>query len=100
MKFKTYRTLIHLATIYGVETWWMKVTDEEDLRSLARRILRKIFGPVRDTGEWRICYNVALNEPIEGHDELIEGHDIVKFIESTGDKIAVTHGENVGGTGA
>jgi hypothetical protein len=42
----TYRTLIHSATIYGVETWWLTVADEKDLRSLARRILRKIFGLV------------------------------------------------------
>jgi hypothetical protein len=26
----TYTTLIHIATIYGVETWWLTVADEKD----------------------------------------------------------------------
>jgi hypothetical protein len=66
----TYRTLIHFATIYGVETWWMTVANEKNLRSLARRILRKIFGLVQDRGKCRICYNVVLYELIEGHDNV------------------------------
>jgi hypothetical protein len=36
--------MIHLATIYGIETWWMRMADEKDLRSLARKISSKIFG--------------------------------------------------------
>jgi hypothetical protein len=46
------------------------VADEKDLRSLARRILRKIFGLIQDRGECRICYNAALHELIEGHDNV------------------------------
>jgi len=46
------------------------MADEKDLRSLARRILRKIFGLVQDRGKCRICYNAALPELIEGHDDV------------------------------
>jgi hypothetical protein len=51
------------------------VADENALRFFASRILRKIFGPVWDSGEWRIHYNAELNE-------LIKGHDIVRFVKA------------------
>jgi hypothetical protein len=51
------------------------VVDQNALRSFERRILRKIFGPVWDRGEWRIHYNAELNE-------LINGHDIVRFVKA------------------
>ena len=38
-------------------------------------MIRKVFGPVRDRGEWRIHYNEELNE-------LIEGRDIVRFMKA------------------
>lgn len=51
------------------------MADEKDVRSSARRILRKIFGFARDRGECRIYYNAALHE-------LIEGHDTVQFMKA------------------
>lgn len=51
------------------------MADEKDLRSLARTILRKIFGLVRYRGECRMYYNAALHE-------LIEGHDNVQFMKA------------------
>jgi hypothetical protein len=51
------------------------LADKNALRSFERRILRKIFGPVWDRGEWRICYNAELND-------LIKGHDIVRFMKA------------------
>jgi hypothetical protein len=51
------------------------VADEKDLRSLARRILRKIFALLHDRCECRICYNAALHE-------LIEGNDNVQFMKT------------------
>jgi hypothetical protein len=51
------------------------VADKNALRSFERRILRKIFGPVWDRGEWRIRYKVELNE-------LIEGHAIVRLLKA------------------
>lgn len=51
------------------------MADEKDLRSLARRILRKIFVLIWDRGECRMCYNAALHK-------LIEGHDNVRFMKA------------------
>jgi hypothetical protein len=35
----TYRTLIHIATIYGVETWWLTVADEKDPYSIMHELI-------------------------------------------------------------
>ena len=43
--------------------------------SFERRILRKIFGPVCDKGEWRISCNAELNE-------LIDRHNIARFVKA------------------
>jgi hypothetical protein len=51
------------------------VADENALRSFEKRILRKIFKPLWDRGEWRIRYKTELNE-------LIKGHDIVRFMKA------------------
>jgi len=51
------------------------VAGENAHRSFQRRMIRKVFGPVRDRGEWRIHYNEELNE-------LIEGRDIVRFMKA------------------
>jgi hypothetical protein len=45
----------------------LTVADENALRSFERRMLRKMFVPVWNGGEWRVSYNVELNEFIEGH---------------------------------
>jgi hypothetical protein len=60
---------------YGAETWLLTVADENALRSFERRILRKVFRPVWDRGEWRIYYNTKSNE-------VIKGHDIVWFVKA------------------
>jgi hypothetical protein len=48
-------------------------TNENNLRIFERQILRKIFGPVNIDSVWRIRNNVEI-------DKLIEGTDIVRFI--------------------
>jgi hypothetical protein len=73
MKFKIYRTLVRPVITYGTETWSLTLADENALRSFERRILRIFFGPVRERGEWRICYDAELNE-------LFRGHDVVRFL--------------------
>jgi len=74
---KIYSTLVHpvVTYSYGAETWSRTVAGENAHRSFERRIFRKVFGPVRDRGEWRIHYNEELNE-------LIEGGDIVRFMKA------------------
>jgi hypothetical protein len=76
-KLKIYRTLVCPVVTYRAETWSLTLADENALRSFERRILRKIFGPMQDGGEWRICYNAELIE-------LSEGHDIVRFVKHRG----------------
>jgi hypothetical protein len=51
------------------------VADKNVLRCFERRILRKIFRPIWDRREWKICYNAELNE-------LIKGHDIAGFMKA------------------
>jgi hypothetical protein len=43
-------------------------------RTIERKILRKIYGPVQEGDTWRIRYNEELNI-------FIKGEDIVKFIK-------------------
>ena len=44
----------------GSEIWVLSRSDEASLGVFERKILRAIFGPTNDNGEWRIRYN---NEP-------------------------------------
>jgi hypothetical protein len=45
---------------YGSETWVLLKSDEAILGVFERKILRAIFGPTNDNGEWRIKYNDEL----------------------------------------
>jgi hypothetical protein len=49
-----YRTIIRPVVTYGSETWCLTANDERSLRTLERKVLRKIYGPVYDNGIWRI----------------------------------------------
>ena len=61
---------------YGCEAWTLTNRDEQHLRIFERKILREIFGPVKDKdGSWRIRTNYELNE-------LIGNADIVKCVKS------------------
>jgi hypothetical protein len=40
--------------MYGCEGWTMSEHMDEDLRVWKRKILRKVYGPKRDTNGWRI----------------------------------------------
>ena len=42
---------------YGSETWVISKSDETILRVFERKILRAIFGPTNENGEWRIKNN-------------------------------------------
>ncbi|KAF0772260.1 Uncharacterized protein FWK35_00007901 [Aphis craccivora] len=62
LKKQLYTTLIRSVVTYGAETWAIRKTDENRLLSFERKILRRIFGPVKDsvTNEWRIRKNEEL----------------------------------------
>jgi hypothetical protein len=59
LKIRIYRTIILPVVLYGFETWSLALKEERRLRVFENRVLRRIFGPMRDevTGEWRKLHN-------------------------------------------
>jgi hypothetical protein len=57
VKVKIYKTIILPLVLYGCETWSLTLREEHRMRVFENRVLRRIFGPMRDevTGEWRSC---------------------------------------------
>jgi hypothetical protein len=74
LKCTLYKTLIRPVVTYGSETWCMSVEHERQLACFERKILRKIFGPVKMDNIWRIRYNHELKA-------LYGEPDIVQFIK-------------------
>lgn len=74
-KLKIYKTLVRPVVAYGAETWTLSKKMEEELRIFERKILRKIYGPINEGGEWRIRTNDEINT-------LIYGEDLVRFVKS------------------
>ena len=75
-KLKIYKSLIRTVVTYKFEAWTLTTRDEQCLRIFESRILRKIFGTVKnEDGSRRIRMNHELNE-------IIENADIVRFIKS------------------
>ena len=62
LKIKIYRTIILPVVLYGCETWLLTLREERKLRVFENRVLRRIFGPMKDevTGEWRRLHNEEL----------------------------------------
>ena len=48
--------------LYGAEAWTLLSTDATALRIFERKVLRKIFGPVRVGDDFRIRFNSELYE--------------------------------------
>ena len=55
-----YATLILPVVTYGSETWTLTKQDEEKLLVFERKILRKIYGAIKEGEEWRIRMNHEL----------------------------------------
>jgi hypothetical protein len=60
---KIYKTIIFPVVLYGCETWSLTLREENRLRVIENRVLKRIFGPKRDelTGEWRKLHNEELH---------------------------------------
>jgi hypothetical protein len=59
-KVKSYKILIGLLLAYGSETGVLSECDGNILGVFERKILRAIFGPTNENGEWRIKYSNEL----------------------------------------
>jgi hypothetical protein len=49
--------------LYGCETWFLTLREEQRLRVSENRVLRRIFGPKSEevAGAWRRLYNEKLH---------------------------------------
>jgi hypothetical protein len=47
---------------YAAETWAMTNTDERRPSIFKRKILRRVYGPTCEGGQWRKRYNRELEE--------------------------------------
>jgi hypothetical protein len=59
---RIYKTIILPVSLYGCETWSLTLREEHRLRVFENKVLRRIFGPMRDEvgGEWRKLHNEEL----------------------------------------
>ena len=60
IKIHLYKTIQRPAVTYGAETWTLTSKIEKMLMTWERKILRKIYGPTKENGQWRIKTNTAL----------------------------------------
>ena len=56
-KLQIYRTLIRPVVTYGSETWTLTMEEERALALFERKILRKIYGPMKENELWRTRQN-------------------------------------------
>jgi len=74
-KLKLYRTVIRLIVTYASEIWVLKETIIQKLLVFERKVLRRIFGPMKEN---QIC-RIKTNEEL---DKLIKHKNIVKCIKA------------------
>jgi hypothetical protein len=72
-KMQIYRTSVRSAVTCGSEPWTLTVEEERALAVFERKILRKIYGAVKENQLWRILRNDEL-------EAIIKGENIVRFI--------------------
>ena len=73
-KLQLYCTLIRPVVTYGSESWTLTMEDERALAVFERKILRKIYGQMKENELWRIRRNDEL-------EAIIKGENIVRFIK-------------------
>jgi hypothetical protein len=61
-KLRMYQTLVRPVVTYACETWVLKENIKSKLRVFERKILRRIYGPAKESDDtWRIKSNDELN---------------------------------------
>ena len=69
-KLQVYHNLVLMVT-YGSESWTLAIEEE---RAFERKMLRKIYGPVKENDIWRIRQN-------DKFEDIIKRENIVRFIK-------------------
>ena len=67
---------------YAAETWITTKNDERGLSMLKRKVLRRIYGPICEGGQWQKRYNREL-------EELYNEPNTVNIIKSSGTYMGV-----------
>jgi hypothetical protein len=73
-KLQVNHTLVCPVATYGSESWTLTMQEERALAVFERKILWKIYGPVRENKLWRIRQNDEL-------EDIIKRENIVRFIK-------------------
>jgi hypothetical protein len=68
IKIHLYKTIIRPVVIYGAEAWTLINKNEKMLITWERKILRKIYGPTKENGQWRIKTNSELMTKYKSQD--------------------------------
>lgn len=61
-KLLIYKTIIKPIVVYGCESWIMTEQKQQQLRRWGRKMLTKIYGPVKEQNNWRIRSNLELEQ--------------------------------------
>lgn len=73
-KCNIYKTIIRPILVYGSETWTLTQKTENRLATFERKILRKIYGAIKDNNGWRIRMNHELYR-------LYKSADVIAFVK-------------------
>jgi hypothetical protein len=65
-KLKIYKTLIRPILSYRSETWTLTIEETNTLRISERKIIRKIYGPIKEGDSWRIRTNKETKDILQG----------------------------------
>jgi len=68
IKIRLYKKIIRSAVTYGAETWTLTSKTEKMLMTWKRKILRKIYGPTKENGQWGIKTNEELRTKYKSQD--------------------------------
>jgi hypothetical protein len=57
-----YKTLVCPIVLYGAECWTLSRTNEKMVDVFEKKILQRIYGPIKDRDQWRCRFNKELHD--------------------------------------